>query len=257
MIQANAISALRFVFPSIPGVGVAFSTRESGYGKPPYDYGNMSFEVGDDHEAVIANRCAFQKRLGFASWHELKQVHGDAMHMADDDACRFPSDTLEDAPRVEGDGLATACAGQGLVIKTADCQPILLAHTSGKYVAALHVGWRGNAIDFIGTGVAAFCTHYSIDPTELAAVRGPSLGPGQSQFTNFESEFGESFGPWYDADTQTVDLWQLTRDQLLAAGLSPTRIYSLDLCTHSMPDVFFSYRRKQETGRMASVIWIR
>ena len=33
-------------------------------------------------------------------------------------------------------------------------------------------------------------------------------------------------------------------------------IFGLDLCTASMPDSFFSYRRDGICGRQANVIWI-
>jgi len=175
------------------------------------------------------------------------------------------------------------------VIKTADCQPVLLAHPgpaalrgpkiavspafagpfsapglpgqeitmTGPVVAALHVGWRGNAADFPGSGVARFCARYGLDPGEVLAVRGPSLGPTAAEFTNFESEFGEDFRPWYDPATRTMDLWGLTRHQLEQAGIRPRNIFAVDLCTHTMSDWFFSYRRAKVTGRQASVIWIR
>ena len=48
----------------------------------------------------------------------------------------------------------------------------------------------------------------------------------------------------------------LTRDQLLEAGLPDEGIFGLDLCTASMPDSFFSYRRNGICGRQANVIWI-
>jgi copper oxidase (laccase) domain-containing protein len=53
-----------------------------------------------------------------------------------------------------------------------------------------------------------------------------------------------------------MDLWQLTRDQLTEAGLFPKNIFALDLCTHSMEEWFFSYRRNNTCGRQASIIWM-
>ena len=97
---------------------------------------------------------------------------------------------------------------------------------------------------------------YGLAPEEFLAVRGPSLGPGAAQFIRFEEEFGEAFRPYFDYRTQRLDLWRLTRDQLTTAGLRRDRIYSLDLCTHDLPE-FFSYRRDKSTGRQASLIWIK
>ena len=64
------------------------------------------------------------------------------------------------------------------------------------------------------------------------------------------------FANWFNARDKTMNLWRLTRDQLLEAGLPDEGIFGLDLCTASMPDSFFSYRRDGICGRQANVIWI-
>ena len=133
---------------------------------------------------------------------------------------------------------------------------MLLAHQSGRFVAALHVGWRGNVAGLPGSAVARLCSHYGCAPDELLAVRGPSLGPQAAQFTRFEAEFGPDFVDFYDATAQTVDLWRLTRSQLLRAGLVSGNIFGLDLCTRSNPAEYFSYRAARATGRQMALIWI-
>ncbi|EPR41413.1 Multi-copper polyphenol oxidoreductase, laccase [Desulfovibrio sp. X2] len=240
-----------FAFPGVPGVRCVFGTRIGGYSGSPFDKANVSLDVGDDPAKVRSNRQAIKQEQGFTFWQELRQVHGTDMVFDPE-----PRD-IGDGPTGEGDGLATSLPGQALVIKTADCQPILLAHASGKYVAALHVGWRGNVQNFPGRGVAAFCAHYGLDPADVLAVRGPSLGPAASEFVNFADEFGDDFKAFHDEAKKTVDLWRLTRLQLREAGLRPGNIFGLDLCTHSLADAFFSYRRREKTGRQASIVWIR
>lgn len=246
----DALCLIPFAFPGAPRVRCAFTTRSRGASNGPYGRGNLSFDVGDDAQAVMANRLALRERLGFRQWRECKQVHGPEVVF--DPA---PGELLETEER-EGDGLATSRPGLALCIKTADCQPVLLAHKGGKHVAALHVGWRGNVLGLPATGVARFCAAYGLDPGDVYAVRGPSLGPSAAEFTNFEAEFGERFDSWYDPETKTVNLWRLTHCQLLQAGLKHEHIFGLDLCTWGLADEFFSYRREKVTGRMASVIWI-
>ena len=73
-------------------------------------------------------------------------------------------------------------------------------------------------------------------------MRGPSLGPQRSEFVNYGKEWGPDFANWFNARDKTMNLWRLTRDQLLEAA--------------SMPDSFFSYRRDGICGRQANVIWI-
>lgn len=246
----ESISLIPFAFPGAPGVRCAFQTRTAGASDGPFGRGNISFDVGDEAPAVMANRLALRERLGFAAWRENRQVHGPELVVGPE-----PGELLEPEERA-ADGLATDRPGLALCVKTADCQPVLLAHASGKYVAALHVGWRGNALGLPATGAARFCAAYGLRPEDIYAVRGPSLGPRAAQFTNFAQEFGERFASWYDPDRQTVNLWRLTRAQLLQAGLKHEHIFGLDLCTWELAEAFFSYRREKVTGRMASVIWI-
>ncbi|WP_045218030.1 polyphenol oxidase family protein [Desulfonatronum thioautotrophicum] len=247
------MTVIPFAFPGLPGVQAAFTTRLGGVGQPPHEQANLSWEVGDENARVLANRQILQRRLGFTHWFETRQVHG--VEMVIDPG---PNDIGDVSlrPALEADGSATTRPGLALVIKTADCQPVLLAHRNGRHVAALHCGWRGNRNNFLQKGVATFCAAYDLRPEELLAVRGPSLGPGAAEFIHFEREWGAEFSAFFDRVARTMDLWRLTRAQLLASGLRPEHIFSLDLCTASLSECFFSYRSAKHTGRQAGLIWI-
>ena len=250
-----ALSFIPFAFPGAPGVRCAFQTRDWGVSEGPYGGGNIAYTVGDDPLRVSANRLDLAASLELAESAELDQIHGDTLVF---DPPPSPLERFVEPPAFpKGDGLATDKPGIGLIIKTADCQPIMLAHKSGKYIAALHAGWRGNRINFPGSGVAAFCVHYGLDPAEVIAVRGPSLGPDAAEFVNFEQEWGDEFLPWYNTATRRMDLWALTRHQLLAAGLKAENIHAIDLCTYARADLFHSFRRdNSKSGRQASCIWL-
>ena len=231
-------------FPGIDNGRCAFGGRLAG---------NFSLDAPEakrDPAATLARRRNLADALKVRAVAELRQVHGVRTLFE-------PAPwNAEKASATEGDGMATRREGLALAIKTADCQPVLLAHASGRVVAAAHVGWRGNHQNYPGRIVAELCARYDLNPADLSAVRGPSLGPAAAEFTGFDSEWGETFRPWFDASARTMNLWRLTRDQLLAAGLRPERIYSLDLCTASLPGVFFSSRRDRNCGRQLSLIWI-
>jgi hypothetical protein len=53
-----------------------------------------------------------------------------------------------------------------------------------------------------------------------------------------------------------LDLHAANRAILLEAGLAQQNIFASDLCTATRTDLFFSYRRERETGRMMAVIGI-
>lgn len=238
-----AIDFLPFSFPGLEGVRVAFHKRSPGGG------GNISLETGPREEA-LASRQALKKALGFSRWAELRQVHGDAFVP---NAAPTP---ISEPGTCEADGFATATPGLALCIKTADCQPILLAHEGGGHVAAIHAGWRGNRLNFPGSAVRAFCQAWNLVPEELFAVRGPSLGPQNARFANMDREWPPAFHPWADRETMTMDLWAITRAQLEEAGLRPERIFGIDRCTFGESGDFFSYRADPACGRQAALIWI-
>lgn len=245
-----ALSYIPFVFPGIANVRCAFQSRVGGHSAGAYGGGNLSFVTKDKRADVIANRQDLHHDLGLEHIAELSQVHGDVFHYEPEAV------GIEQAPVLEGDGFATSRKGLALMIKTADCQPVLLAHRSGGCVAALHVGWRGNRINFAASAVQRFCEHYAVQACDLMAVRGPSLGPTMAEFVHFQDEWGDTFSPWFQRDSRTMDLWSLTRFQLEQAGLLSTHIYGLDLCTYTMHEHFFSYRYEKESGRQGSLIWI-
>ncbi len=246
------ISFIPFSFPAVPQVRCLFQTRSGGSSIKNYGGGNISYVTKDLPEHVCANRKALQKALG-CPFSELSQVHGDKVIFE-------PTSTPVEGSKgtlPEADGQATCKAGLALMIKTADCQPILLAHKSGKAIMGLHVGWRGNRIDFIATAMDAFCQQYDIIAKDVFAVRGPSLGPQMAEFVNFSTEWGQEYLSWYDAAAQTLDLWALTRHQLRQSGIPERQIFGLDMCTRTLHEMFFSYRYEKESGRQASLIWIQ
>jgi len=246
------LTVLPFQFPGIPGVGCAFTGRA---------FGNVSLDLAAREaapglwERTVQARQSLTQFPGVAAFSEVHQVHGVRTVFE-------PEAQEADIPsRIDADGMATTRPGLALMIKTADCQPILVAHRSGRFVMALHSGWRGNRQDYPRLAVLEFCERYGLDAADLMAVRGPSLGPAASEFRNFEAEWGPDFLRWYDAEQRSVDLWMLARHQLEAAGIPARHTFSLDLCTYGNAKEFFSYRQFRRhglpDGRQASLIWIR
>lgn len=241
-----------FQFPGIDNVKCLFSGRDKASG---HYAGNISFKSRANQLSVLQNRrqlFAMCQKMGMTAWSECQQVHGTHM-LAEPKAADIAShpDSLPQA-----DGMCCSSSGQGLLIKTADCQPVLLCDKKGSHIMALHIGWRGNRANFAQKAVLQFCARYNLKPEDLYAVRGPSLGPEHAEFVNFNAEWGENFQPWFNSHTKCMDLWQLTRDQLLNAGLRTSHVFDIPICTFSHSDDWFSWRREKHDGRQAALIWI-
>jgi YfiH family protein len=152
----------------------------------------------------------------------------------------------------EGDALLENTPGCVVAIKTADCLPILLADEHRRAVAAVHAGWRGTVAGIAGRAVEAMRERFGTEPADLHAALGPAIGPCCYEVgTDVARHFGGK-------DRMHVDLADANRRSLVAAGVSPERIYTSDLCTMCRPYEFHSYRRdKEAAGRMFSFAGIR
>jgi YfiH family protein len=96
----------------------------------------------------------------------MRQLHSDTIHR------------LAEAPagKLEGDGLMTNVPGLLLVIRTADCLPVLLVDVKHRAAAAVHCGWRGTEKRILGKAVEAMSRAYGSKPGEMLATLGPCIG---------------------------------------------------------------------------------
>ena len=229
-----------------PGV-IAFTTLRHGAGssRAPFDHFNLGARCGDDVDVVASNRDELVSRFALPSpprW--LQQVHG--VNVAVEPASDEP----------EADAAITRTPATVLAVLTADCLPVVFAAQDGSEVAVAHAGWRGLAGGVLEATLDAMHT-----PRErIVAWLGPAAGPqayeiGQEVFDAFvrrDADAASAFvatrpGHW------RVDLYALARSRLAIAGV--TRVDGGGLCTISDAQRFFSHRRDQRGGRMATVIY--
>ena len=233
-----------------PEVVHGFFTRQGGVSAGPYHSLNVSAAVGDRGEAVAHNRRLLQQSLGLAALAGAAQVHGGRAALITD----ITQARAEDLPEV--DILITTVPGLGLLIKQADCQAVALYDPVQRVVANVHCGWRGQILNLLGETVKLLQTGFGCRASDLYAAIGPSLGPCCAEFRNFRREFPPHL--WgYQVRPTYFDLWRLSRDQLLAAGLAPESLDLAGLCTRCGEAHFFSYRREKVSGRQGAVIALK
>jgi YfiH family protein len=252
----------------IPGLRHGFSTRLGGVSEGPYAALNLKYPTGENEtfEAVSENR----RRLGQAleldasRWVACRQCHGAGIQTVN--ASHAGSGALsQEAGLPETDGLITADSQVPLLIQVADCLPILLVAPEVHAVGAVHAGWRGTQAQILTRAIERLCAEFGAEPTQIQAAIGPGIG-----FEQFEvgPEVAEAFADQIDlndsrlarskGDKYHLDLVEINRRQALRAGLHPAAIWSLDRCTVSEPELFFSFRRDSGvTGRLGGLIgWV-
>lgn len=232
---------------AFPEVAHGFFTRRGGVSPEPFHSLNLSFTVGDQRPLVVRNRELVQQALGLTALVSATQVHGCR------DSLVIAGNTAADEEIPDADILITGQSGLGLLIKQADCQAVMLYDPVRRVAANVHGGWRGQVRNILGEAVTRLREAFGCRPEDLTAAIGPSLGPCCAEFRHFRREFPPDL--WsYQVRPTYFDLWALSRDQLLAAGLKAGRIDIAGICTRCREDEFFSYRRDRRTGRQGAVI---
>ncbi len=236
-----------------PEILLATFDRHHGISAPPFASLNCGFNVGDDPDRVRNNRAAIKQALGIRRLISAKQIHEDLVYIVDNSpAC--------DEEKEGVDALITNKRGIALMIQHADCQAILLHDPVQSVIAAVHCGWRGNVLGIIKKTVQAITNFSQSNPHNLHATISPALGPCCAEFIHYRQELPASFLPFRTNDNH-FDFQQISRFQLIEAGLPPENIQASSVCTSCNPD-FFSYRRARRTGngitgRNASIILLK
>lgn len=231
------------------------TTRSGGVSGAPFDSLNLGDHVGDQAEAVVANRQQLADTLPrdtTVSW--LAQVHGTTV---------VEATTNSDVP--EADAQWSRTPGVACAVLTADCLPVLLCSRQGDVVAAAHAGWRGLYAGVLEATVAAM----GCDPAEVLAWLGPAIGPTAFEVgADVRDAFLGAAGPGLSSDTAAcftasprhpekwfANLYGLARIRLAVLGVHA--VSGGQWCTYGEDKRFFSHRRDAPTGRMASLILLR
>lgn len=252
-------SIMDLIIPDWPGlpphIGACSTTRQGGVSPAPYDDGagggglNLGSHVGDNLANVQENRARLQALLPAPpAW--LSQVHGTTVL----DAAKVSDTPAADASFTSRTGVVCA-------IQTADCLPVLLCDRAGTVVGAAHAGWRGLAGGVLDNTVAQM---RDAGAAGIHAWLGPAIGPQRFEvgedvllaFTARDAEAKSAFVPVTGSPGKYLaDIYYLARIRLARLGID--QVHGGGCCTMSDDRRFFSYRRDQITGRMASLIWIK
>jgi polyphenol oxidase len=235
-----------FSFPNLKSHGLVHGvfTRRGGVSRTPFHSLNLSHAVGDRPEAVTENLGKVRAALSATRLITLNQSHGvDIL---------IPGEGEEVHAVPTADALITRLPGTALLIKQADCQAVILFDPRRGVVANVHCGWRGNVANLLGRVVSRMKEEFSCKGSDILAAIGPSLGPCCAEFVGYKEIFPEAFQAFRVRENH-FDLWSLSSQQLIEAGLKREKIEVAGVCTRCRTDLFYSYRKEGNTGRFGTV----
>jgi YfiH family protein len=211
----------------------------------------LQLPSADAGEALAAAIGVLPDRLA-----SLNQVHGREVAV-------IRTEPSPERPRA--DAFVSDAADVALVVRAADCAPLLIGDSRSGAVGAVHAGWRGTAARVAVAAVEALAREFSSRPADLVVAVGPAIGPccyevGPDLVDAFAAAGHERYliDRWFLTPRDRrmrLDIAGANRDQLILAGVREENIHACGLCTAMHLDVLTSFRReKDHAGRLAGVI---
>jgi polyphenol oxidase len=227
------------------GARHGFFTRRGGASSGVYSGLNCGPGSSDQSEAVGINRARVAEAMGVPREMllSLYQVHSAEVVVAGPECWR---------ERPRADAAVTDRPGVALSVLTADCAPVLFHDPEAGVIGAAHAGWRG-ALDGVVEATLEAMERLGAETGRVRAAVGPTISQrayevGPEFFEAFMAE-DPAHGPFFVAgredrfqfDLPGFVLWRLRRAGVGDAGW-------IGECTYSMPERYFSYRRKTQKG---------
>ncbi len=233
-------------------VELAFTDRHGGVSGIPFASLNLAFgspDPLDDDPADCATNLALVMH-DFAPDTEvadLSQVHGRDVVVAQPGAAR---------PRA--DGIVSDRSDVTLLVRAADCVPVLLADPTSGVIGAAHAGRQGMALGVVPETVAAL---RRLGAEDLHAWIGPHVCGACYEVPAELRDEVAAVVPQAHATTSwgtpSVDLGAGIRAQLAVEGVQVHDSGAADRCTRESSDLY-SYRRDgRASGRLAGLVRLR
>lgn len=183
----------------------------------------------------------------------LKQVHGDKIIslLTPQDLAAYKAQQAHEA-----DGWLLGLNNCGVMILTADCVPLYLWDSQGKYISLCHCGWRGVAAGLPQKAGQLLLKHAGKE-AELCAYIGPHINPCCFEV---QQDVAQQFAPSSVIKRDGKLFVDLTADiirQLKTCGVKIENIKNPCSCecTCCNKELFFSYRREHTKDAMLSFVY--
>lgn len=174
--------------------------------------------------------------LNLSNYYEVKQVHSNIVHIVDNN---YINNTI-------GDALITNIPNKPIIIKVADCIPILLYDKKNKVIAIIHSGWKGTLDNITKNTIEIMVNKFNSKKEFINAYIYPHI-----RKCHFEVEYDVYSlfkNKIKDIDKYTIkkdikyyiDLTEIIKDNLKNEGI--TNIIDTNICTYCNNNLYYSYR---------------
>ncbi|WP_072523651.1 peptidoglycan editing factor PgeF [Clostridium sp. Marseille-P3244] len=241
-------------YPLLRETGIVrhgFSTRLGGASRGCYASLNLSFDRGDDPEAVKENFRRIGNALGVDCNDMVlsKQTHTTNVRVVTEKD--RGKGITRDRDYTDVDGLITNVPGLCLVTSYADCVPLYFVDPVKKVIGLSHSGWRGTVGKIGRNTIEIMNEKFGCDPSDILAAVGPSVCMDCYEVSEevidrfreaFEERYWEQLFYRKPDGKYQLDLWKANQIIFLEAGIRPEHIAVTNVCTHCNSRILYSHR---------------
>lgn len=228
-----------------------FSTRLGGVSEGCYASMNLSFDRGDDPEAVRENFRRIGNAIGVNVEDMVmsKQTHTTNVRVVTEED--RGKGVVKERDYTDVDGLVTDVRGICLVTSYADCVPLYFVDPVRNAIGLSHSGWRGTVGKIGKKTVELMAERFGSDSSDILACVGPSVCVDCYEVSeDVVEKVREAFAPalwnrlFYKKDNgkYQLDLWKTNEAIFLEAGILPEHIAVTNVCTHCNSRILYSHR---------------
>tara|TARA_B100000886_G_scaffold27544_1_gene17449 strand:- start:99 stop:851 length:753 start_codon:yes stop_codon:yes gene_type:complete len=234
-----------------------FFNRVGGKSKGIYKSLNCGKGSNDIVNNIHKNLKIVSKKIGCSEKNlvTLNQIHSSKVYK------------INTVPKIKliGDALITKKSNIALSILTADCAPVFMVDKKKKFIAAIHVGWKGAFKGIIKNTINILKKNGCLEKNMIACV-GPCIKKTnyevQDDFLNRFKKKSRKNLNFFTFKKKKIyfDLSGFIKSQLNANGIKNLNIIRKD--TFNERNNFFSSRRSKKNhhndyGRNISIIMIK
>ena len=240
---------------AVDDIIVAFSGRRGGISTGPFAEANISLSVGDDPDAVRANRRLLLQSIGIprATLVTVRQQHTGVVIAVTRDMLPRPPAAADLA--VTADGMVTRDSGICLLVGVADCAPVALFDPIETVVGLVHIGWRGLVSGMVPAAAAAM-QRLGASMSDMRAIVGPTIAAccypvGPNVYDVVVRHYPKAAATSRD-QRPALDLREGIREAFRRVGIED--VAAVGGCTADNAMTSFSRRRDGPTGCQAGLV---
>jgi len=254
----NNLEYYTFETPPLADTVHGVFTRKGGISSTPFRSLNLGGAIGDTQENVRENRKRIFEAIDrpVDSLFDVWQVHSSEIVCTD-------RPRILSEPHQKADAIFTNHPDITLLMRFADCVPILIYDPVKKVVGIIHAGWQGTVNQIVVNALERIKLEYKCSPGDIIAAIGPSIGP--DHYTIGDEVYKIAYPVFKEVHEDVLtheegriffNLWKANGYLLDKAGVKQVT-YS-NICTACDIEKWYSHRAENgKTGRFAAVIGLK